>query len=127
MPDDWEKQLGALHDRDDDPDDDDLTNIEELVLGTDPLNADTDGDGMSDNDEYLAGEDPLEKGLHEVEEEPEAIPNRIAVEDPALIEGMADQIKWELKQRRQFRFPANLTDDDLLMCRFMKAPFHVHS
>ncbi|MCP4994829.1 MAG: RHS repeat protein, partial [Gammaproteobacteria bacterium] len=44
-----------------DPDDDNdgLTDIEELSLGTDPLNPDTDGDGDSDGDEVAYGSDPL--------------------------------------------------------------------
>jgi hypothetical protein len=39
---------------------DGLTNNQESVLGTDPLDPDTDGDGVSDGDEFDAGFDPLD-------------------------------------------------------------------
>jgi hypothetical protein len=39
---------------------DGLTNNQESVLGTNPLNPDTDGDGVSDGDEFDAGFDPLD-------------------------------------------------------------------
>src|SRR5690606_17891536 len=61
LPDDWEAAQGldaSNGGRDDDPDGDGLTNVEELVLSTAPLTADTDADGMSDGDEFLAGRDP---------------------------------------------------------------------
>jgi len=43
-----------------DHDGDGLTNNQESVLGTNPLNPDTDGDGVSDGDEFDAGFDPLD-------------------------------------------------------------------
>ena len=43
-----------------DSDGDGLSDSEEAVLGTDPLNADSDGDGVSDGDEVDAGTDPLD-------------------------------------------------------------------
>jgi len=42
-----------------DPDGDGLPNGLELILGTDPFNADTDGDGFSDGVEVASGSDPL--------------------------------------------------------------------
>ena len=42
-----------------DPDEDNLTNVQECQLGTDPLNPDTDGDGVSDGIEVQAEADPL--------------------------------------------------------------------
>jgi hypothetical protein len=43
-----------------DHDGDGLTNNQESVLGTNPLEPDTDGDGVSDGDEFDAGFDPLD-------------------------------------------------------------------
>lgn len=43
----------------DDTDADLLTDVQELVLGTDPADADTDGDGFGDYVEHKAGTDPL--------------------------------------------------------------------
>jgi len=45
--------------RDQDPDNDGLTNLQEFLLGTDPTNPDTDGDGISDSMELSLGLDPL--------------------------------------------------------------------
>jgi uncharacterized repeat protein (TIGR03803 family) len=46
--------------RDQDPDGDRLTNLEEYYAGTNPLESDTDGDGLTDYDEiYLHRTDPL--------------------------------------------------------------------
>ena len=44
----------------DDCDNDELTNDEEVALGTDPNVADTDGDGTNDGQELTDGTDPLE-------------------------------------------------------------------
>ena len=45
---------------DDDPDEDELTNLQEFIFGTDPLgSADSDGDGLSDGAEaFIHGTDP---------------------------------------------------------------------
>nr|WP_321413172.1 gliding motility-associated C-terminal domain-containing protein [uncultured Allomuricauda sp.] len=43
-----------------DDDGDGLTNGEEAILGTDPLNPDTDGDGMDDGQEVANSNDPLD-------------------------------------------------------------------
>ena len=63
MPDKWEDKHGLnkfLDDADRDPDMDGLTNLEEYLHGTDPLNPDTDGDGMPDGWEVKYGLDPLD-------------------------------------------------------------------
>ena len=49
---------------DDDADHDGLTNLQEVKLGTDPLNPDTDGDGYTDGEEVAAGTDPLDPNSH---------------------------------------------------------------
>jgi hypothetical protein len=63
MDDDWEVQYGLAMDDDSDaqanPDDDGLTNQEEYVAATDPVNPDTDGDGFSDGMEVSSETDPL--------------------------------------------------------------------
>lgn len=51
MPDDFEVNnnlMATTNDANEDPDQDDLTNIEEFLAGTNPNNADTDGDGEND-------------------------------------------------------------------------------
>jgi hypothetical protein len=45
-----------------DPDHDGLTNTQEYMLGTDPMNPDTDRDGYSDGMEVKYGSDPLNPG-----------------------------------------------------------------
>jgi parallel beta-helix repeat protein len=58
----WEIQNGlngTIDDSNEDPDGDDLTNLEEFQNGTDPNDDDTDGDGYSDGEEVEEGTDPL--------------------------------------------------------------------
>jgi hypothetical protein len=43
-----------------DSDGDGLLDVEEVALGTDPMNPDTDGDGLSDGTEVALGTDPLD-------------------------------------------------------------------
>ena len=64
MPNSWERQHGLNpEDPSDgftDPDGDGLLNIQEMIAGTDPFNADSDGDGMNDGFEVRqAGSNPL--------------------------------------------------------------------
>lgn len=44
-----------------DIDEDNLSNGDEMYLGTDPLDPDSDGDGLLDGDEILIGTDPLQR------------------------------------------------------------------
>ena len=63
MPDLWERRYGLdpLDPLDglEDPDEDDLTNYQEYLNGTDPFDPDTDKDGMPDGWEVRYGLDPL--------------------------------------------------------------------
>ena len=47
--------------KDTDPDKDNLTNIQEFMYGTNPLNPDTDGDFLDDYTEVMLGTDPTDK------------------------------------------------------------------
>lgn len=63
MPSAWEKEHGLNpfdpSDAAEDPDGDGLTNLEEYQHGTDPFDPDTDDGGVSDGDEVIMGTDPL--------------------------------------------------------------------
>ena len=63
LPDNWEMLYFGNLDQgaDDDYDLDDLTNLQEYELGTNPTNSNTDGDGVDDGDEVQTGTDPLIK------------------------------------------------------------------
>ena len=45
-----------------DPDDDNdgVSDLDEIGIGTDPLNSDSDGDGLNDGQEVSAGTDPFD-------------------------------------------------------------------
>lgn len=65
LPDEWEAQAGlsdgqAITDKAGDPDEDGLTNAEELANATSPLSADSDRDGVDDKTEITQGTDPNE-------------------------------------------------------------------
>ncbi len=59
LPDAFEREYG-VSDPHGDPDGDGLTNYEEYLHGTDPLNPDTDGGGENDGSEVRRGRDPLD-------------------------------------------------------------------
>ena len=132
LPDAWEARLGSLHDRDDDPDDDDLTNIEELALGTDPLLADSNGDGKPDGSESPAsGEDspevaegPNRGNRKENQDTPLSLVAKSRWQvDPETLNKLAGHVRWERRRRASFAFPPNPSDDDLMACFYLKAPF----
>src|SRR5690625_776698 len=63
LPDDWKQLYGLRIDfdqRDMDPDQDGLTNLEEYLLGTNPTSVDTSQDGLSDSEAIDLGVDPLQ-------------------------------------------------------------------
>ena len=62
--------FGTTSNKYSDSDGDGLTDMEEIILGTDPLDPDTDHDGMSDGVEVARGSNPLD---------PNSIPTREAL------------------------------------------------
>lgn len=54
----WDSDLDSIRDGDEDEDNDGLTTIKELKLGTSLTNADTDSDGLTDYEEVIFGTDP---------------------------------------------------------------------
>jgi RHS repeat-associated protein len=64
LPDGWEfRYFGNLaQGPNDDPDDDGLTNLMELIYGTNPMKPDTDDDGTNDGDEADQGSNPGDSG-----------------------------------------------------------------
>jgi len=67
LPDGWEIKYELdpkIPSKDDDPDNDDLTNYEEYLNGTHPKIKDTDGDGYNDGIEVKKGTDPLDPYDH---------------------------------------------------------------
>ncbi len=64
LPDGWKaRYFGDLSQQPDyDPDNDGLGNAEEYAIGTSPVERDTDDDGMPDGDEVVAGTNPLNAG-----------------------------------------------------------------
>ncbi len=81
LPDEWEAEMKLSKEitpqtRADDPDNDGLTNAEELAKGTNPLQADSDKDGTNDFHEVFEGTDPKENAclaLGEGEDFPDTI------------------------------------------------------
>lgn len=64
-----------------DPDGDGLTNLEEYLLGTDPMKKDTDGDGFDDRTEVLAGNNPLDANDHR----PSVVAGALGAVQPGLV------------------------------------------
>ncbi|MCH7828751.1 hypothetical protein IH982_02745 [Patescibacteria group bacterium] len=87
-------QDGIGNMEDDDDDNDGLTDQEEEILKTDPLNPDTDGDGVSDQEEVNSGTNPLvkENALIETQEKSE---KEEVVPEESLLKEITDTITQE--------------------------------
>ncbi len=95
LPDSWERAHGLATGEDrrnDDPDKDGLSNVEELVLGTLATVGDTDGDGINDGDEYASGSDPLIDSGREVA----AASEQTAPSGLTLVGGSCDETTMNL-------------------------------
>lgn len=92
LPDTWEEEFGVPEDQSeqaDDPDNDQLSNIDELRYGTNPMVADTDGDGFSDGQETKNGYDPAAPG--EAQPEIQIVINKIGVDAPVVLSQSEDE------------------------------------
>jgi len=98
LPDVWEMRVfGKLdYGPDDDPDADNLSNIEEFALKTNPTSRDTDGDGSDDAFEVAAGTSPLD---------PLSVFGVVSIE---MVPG-GTQLKWATVPGRQYRI--HFSDD----------------
>lgn len=83
--------IGNLTDEDDD--NDGLTDQEEKILQTDPLNPDTDGDGISDQEEVNAKTNPLVKENTSLKTEKES--KEEAAQEESLLQEITDTITQE--------------------------------
>jgi hypothetical protein len=91
LPDNWENLYGleylavSLRGPGGDPDQDGLTNLEELRYRTDPTKADTDGDGYGDGTEIGAGSNPLDPDSIPADDDKNGLPdiweNRYGLKD----------------------------------------------
>ena len=127
MPDRWEEPLGEFHHRDDDPDHDELTNIEELMLGTDPMNPDSNGDGSLDGvllekqatvaeDDAPSPETGEEQSeLGRVKQDPDIA--------KAIAKAIAKRRRDEVAKRRKFRFSEDPTEGELIASQILLVPF----
>ena len=70
-------QGGSIYKNAPDSDNDGLSDLEEVLLGTDPLNTDTDGDGYEDLTEVLSLYDPVGSGKLETNENISVYKNNI--------------------------------------------------
>jgi hypothetical protein len=96
LPDEWENRYGlqyvavGLRGPGGDPDQDGLTNLEELRYGTDPTKSDTDGDGYTDWAEIGAGSNPLDADSIPADDDKNGLPdiweNRYGLKD--LLDGL---------------------------------------
>ena len=123
MPDEWEKPLGEFNHRDDDPDDDGLTNIEELMLGTDPMNPDSDGDGSFDGSFLARGPVDSEVSESSSESGEEQDERGRIKEDPEVTKAIEKRRKDERKRQRNFKFSENPSEGELISSQILLVPF----
>lgn len=107
LPDKWESEHGLPTDRDakdEDADDDGLTNEREYAHGTNPGVADTDGDGYDDASEIRNGYDPAASG--DARPAVEVVIDRIGVVAPVVLSENPDEsaIQKDL-ERGIIRYP----------------------
>jgi len=113
MPDGWEIGYAfdpLVNDSSADVDSDNLTNLEEFILGTNPRAADTDGDTISDGDEIMYGCDPLSP-----DSDGDFMPDNYEIQNglnPIVADGNSDADSDNLSNLREYYLGTNPNDSD---------------
>ncbi len=98
-----------------DTDNDGLSDVNELLLGTDPINPDSDGDGYIDGDEIRTGYDPLKFS-------PGDKSDKMIFQSPKEKGDINDEFKVTDAQFKKARESANYTGQDIISLKGVAIP-----
>lgn len=118
LPDWWEVKYGLnpkLNDATQDPDRDDLTNLQEYAYHTNPLGADTDADGYPDGKEVQNGYDPTKAGQVYLDLDTDGMPDWWETKnglDTNLNDASDDADRDGLTNTQEYQYGTNPRDGD---------------